>query len=346
MGPCTLLLVDEDERRRGVTARLLAGDDLAVVERSAIHEVFADVLTIAPDLVLLSCGEENAEALAACRELRLLDAFYTTPIIFLGEASDDDAIVAALDAGADDYLTGMTSERELLARIGAQLRRRRAREALKWARAQRASFRALALTDALTGVGNRRHCTHAIEDAIARGLPMAVIMIDLDHFKRVNDTCGHEAGDLVLEEVARAIERTVDGGGVVTRWGGEEFAVILSGQAAHRAVEIAELCRCAVADLRFTGMQGVTASIGVAQRAGAHAAMSGSDIVKMADAALYASKANGRDRVSLAPSRVAAVESPWQDERPSEVRVVLRCVLPKPDDLAGARDESPFVDAG
>ncbi len=312
-GPRTVLVVDEDEDRRSALAELLRGDGFVVAEGSPDRGVFSEILALSPDLVVLGPELAGISWADACRELRLLDSSKMMPIVLVG-GGDEAAMVAGLEAGADDYVADATRIGELRARIHAQLRHRRDREVLKWAREQRSSFRALALTDPLTRVGNRRHGTSVLEDALARGEPLGVLMVDLDHFKHINDTYGHKAGDAVLKQVAQALEENVPPGSVVARWGGEEFAILVRGDAAIDAVEVAEQCREAIAELRSFGPRGpaqVTASIGVAQWSAEEDDASSADLLAQADEALYAAKRNGRDQVCVAP----ATELPWAGER-------------------------------
>ncbi len=130
VGPRALLIVDEDSARRTALAEVLRNDGFVVTERSAIHEVFADVLALSPDLVVLGAEGADESWTDACRDLRLLDPSCMTPIVLVGGGCNETEIVAGLDAGADDYVSDPTRVGEIRARIRAQLRHRRDREAL------------------------------------------------------------------------------------------------------------------------------------------------------------------------------------------------------------------------
>lgn len=154
--------------------------------------------------------------------------------------------------------------------------------------------------DPLTRVLNRRGFSEQAEHTLRSGLPCTVLLLDIDHFKRVNDTYGHDAGDEVLVQVAACLRRTVRSQDLVGRLGGEEFAVLLSATEPHAALQIAERCRAAIAAESIDQIQGatlafplsVTASIGVAEAVGSlEAALSA------ADEAMYEAKRSGRDRV-------------------------------------------------
>jgi diguanylate cyclase (GGDEF)-like protein/PAS domain S-box-containing protein len=160
-----------------------------------------------------------------------------------------------------------------------------------------------ALTDPLTGLHNRRGLEGRSEALHFRpgGAPVTQvwIMVDIDHFKRVNDTYGHEAGDEVLKAVAEALRSTARGADLVARFGGEEFVLVLPDTSAELAVRIAERLRLAIEALS-TDVGGqvirVTASFGVAQRAAQDSQL---EVLERADAALYSSKKDGRNRVTM-----------------------------------------------
>lgn len=169
----------------------------------------------------------------------------------------------------------------------------------------------LAATDMLTGVANRRAFTQALERAIEtaqkQGEPLTVIMLDIDHFKRINDTWGHGGGDLVLKELAIRLQRALRPGDMVGRLGGEEFAVVLPNCPPNPAASVAERLRQAIREAAFLLPQGetvpVSASFGVATLFEVEG-VSTDELLRRADVALYASKSGGRDRVS------------WSDEGP------------------------------
>jgi diguanylate cyclase (GGDEF)-like protein len=176
--------------------------------------------------------------------------------------------------------------------------------------------REAALIDPLTGVANRRGFDAGVAQMLARarrdGSSTALLLLDLDHFKAVNDTWGHQVGDHVLQAVARAVEQQLRRGDVVARLGGEEFAVALAGSGADQAAMLAEAMRRAVAALdirRGEASIGLTVSIGVAAL---RAADSLDALFSRADAALYRAKTAGRNRVEFAsaPRTIAEAETP------------------------------------
>ncbi len=156
----------------------------------------------------------------------------------------------------------------------------------------------LATVDPLTRAFNRRKLADILAGETSRakryGTPLAVILLDIDHFKRVNDTYGHDAGDAVLVEMARLVMGLLRESDRLARWGGEEFLVVVPGVGIEGGMDLAGRLRGAVAGNAFPGVPGVTASFGVAEYRPGEAVES---LVKRADAALYRAKAGGRDRV-------------------------------------------------
>lgn len=158
-------------------------------------------------------------------------------------------------------------------------------------------FAQLALCDSLTGVGNRRRLDRDLAIEATNGdTPVAVIMVDVDHFKRINDDHGHEAGDQVLRDVADVLRAEVRNGDVVYRYGGEEFCVLLADTSTVEAGDVAERVRSAVSRMAHDHGRPLTVSIGVALGKGEHVAQT----MTRADEALFKSKEAGRDRVTLA----------------------------------------------
>jgi diguanylate cyclase (GGDEF)-like protein/PAS domain S-box-containing protein len=161
-----------------------------------------------------------------------------------------------------------------------------------------AELRNLAVTDTLTGVWNRRHGTELLAaDLSARrpGQALSLLMLDIDHFKTINDTFGHQAGDHVLIEIASRLRRSLRGNDMVARWGGEEFVVLLRDCALPDALRVAEDIRAAIAELPFGAMGSLTVSVGVAE------ARAGEDLttwLERADQALYRAKRSGRNEVA------------------------------------------------
>lgn len=167
------------------------------------------------------------------------------------------------------------------------------------------AIRQLSLTDALTGVGNRRHLDEILAAETVRAqrysLPLSLIMLDIDHFKRVNDTWGHQAGDRVLQEVGIQLRRLLRQTDTASRLGGEEFVVLMPSTGLKDATASAERMRLALERHVIDNVPPVTASFGVASLASLVSGESGPAMLTRADSALYAAKHDGRNRVKAAP---------------------------------------------
>jgi len=257
--------------------------------------------TSAPfELIIISLEQEKFDGLRLCSQLRSLEATRQTPILILVEPDDQPRLLRALDMGVNDYLLRPVDRQELLARVNTQVKRWRYTEQLR--SSVKASIE-LAVTDSLTGLYNRRyletHLTSLIDHFINRGKTLAVLAVDVDFFKPINDTYGHDVGDKVLQELAVRIRentRTID---LCCRTGGEEFVLVLPSTNMMAAQVIAERLRRSIASRSFTAgpSQGipVTVSIGVATLNTAEDSLE--RLLKRADSALYEAKREGRNRV-------------------------------------------------
>jgi diguanylate cyclase (GGDEF)-like protein len=279
-----------------------------------------------PDLVLLDVMLEDMDGFAVCRWLKLHDETREIPVIMLTARTAVEDRVEGLHVGADDYLPKPFAEAELGARIFAALRDRAAKEELKKKNAQLEAMlhrvEALAATDPLSGLYNRRRFADVLrrEFAVCKRYKneLACIMVDLDHFKLINDRYGHEAGDLVLKEVAKKLTENLREVDVPARYGGEEFAILLPHTSKEQALVVAERLqdRIRQVELDIDGeVVKVTASFGIAG-VGDVESTDAERLVKFADAALYEAKAAGRDRIITwsddlgVPPSVVSVRTP------------------------------------
>ena len=222
------------------------------------------------DLLIVSLGLENFDALRLCSQVRSLDRTRNVPILAVTEPDNNARMVRGLEIGVNDYLMRPIDKNELLARARSQIRKRRYTERL---RDNVQMSIEMAITDALTGLFNRRymesHLATLIEQAMSRGKPLTALVLDIDYFKSINDTHGHDAGDDVLREFALRIKRSIRGIDLACRYGGEEFVVIMPETDMAVAAMVAERLRRRIAADPFAIQQGartvpVTISIGVA----------------------------------------------------------------------------------
>ncbi len=223
------------------------------------------------------------------------------PVIMLTAEQDSERKAEILDRGASDYVTKPFNDKELLARVRVHLRVKVLQDQLREANLR---LENLAVTDGLTGLFNRRHFDSLLVGELQRSLrykvPVSVVLVDIDHFKQVNDTYGHSTGDQVLRNLSRVVMGGVRTTDFVARFGGEELAVILTQTPLQGAFEVAERLRAMVAAAPHD-YQGKaifkTASFGVASYDGQGAPVSPEELLGRADQALYRAKHEGRNRV-------------------------------------------------
>jgi len=255
------------------------------------------------DLMVVSLGVEGFDGLRLCSQVRSLERTRHIPILALAEADNNTRLARALEIGVNDYLVRPIEKNELLARIRTQIRKKRYTERL---RDNVQLSIEMAITDALTGLFNRRymesHLATLIEQGVNRGKPLTLLILDIDFFKAINDTYGHDAGDDVLREFAMRIRKSIRGIDLACRHGGEEFVVVMPETDLGVATIVAERLRRRIASETFPIQQGsgnveVTISVGIAElRQGETAA----ELLKRADQALYRAKRDGRNRVAPA----------------------------------------------
>jgi two-component system cell cycle response regulator len=233
--------------------------------------------------------------------VRSLERTRNLPILAIAEAEDNARLMRGLEIGINDYLIRPIDKNELLARARTQIRKKRYAERLR--DNVQMSIEA-AITDALTSLNNRRymetHLATLVEQAHARAKPLTVLVLDIDFFKAVNDTHGHEAGDDVLREFATRLKKSIRGIDLACRYGGEEFVVVMPDTDMAVATMVAERLRRRIAADAFAINRGehkvaVTISIGLAALGGAGDVAA--DVLKRADQALYRAKRDGRNRV-------------------------------------------------
>lgn len=252
------------------------------------------------ELVVICFDPDVFDGLRLCSQLRSLDATRQTPVMIVVNPDEQALLMRALDMGVNDYLMRPLNRQELVARANTQVRRWRFTEQL------RASVKAsieMAITDALTGLYNRRyletHLNHMIEHYVNRGKVLSVLAVDVDFFKAINDTHGHDAGDKVLQELAERLREHTRSIDLCCRTGGEEFIVALPNTDQATAEKIAERLRRSVASKSFNigspNFVPVTVSVGLSTLFGLDDNLE--KLLKRADSALYRAKREGRNRV-------------------------------------------------
>ncbi len=260
----------------------------------------------APQLAILDWMMPNLDGPDVCRKVRGYPEIPYVYILLLTGRNLERDLVEGLGAGADDYLTKPFSAQELKVRLFSG---KRILDFQAQLIAAREELRLLAIRDPLTGLFNRRYMEESLERELHRAarnnLPLGAVMIDLDYFKRFNDTWGHEAGDAVLREVGGLLKNSSRGEDIACRYGGEEFTLILTSVASEATRLRAERLRQEASglDVRHDGrsLGGITISAGVA--AFPEHGFTAAEILRAADEALYQAKARGRDRVVVSVSQ-------------------------------------------
>jgi len=317
VGPAHILIVDDDEFAAARISETLAPMVKSLARASSCAQAQM-LLTADTELVIASLSIPGKDALRLVTHCRAHEAFRQLPILLISEERDLSLPAKGLDLGANDYLIRPIDRNELLARTGTQIRRKRLQDRLQ--ESYRRSL-ALALTDELTGLYNRRYLFAHLDELMERvhrdGIGVAVLLFDIDHFKQVNDTRGHAAGDDVLRELAARTVNSVRSVDLVARLGGEEFVVVMPETDILIASAVAERLRAAVAREPFTlgdgTKQAVTISIGVA--ATTERDDNRDEMLKRADDALYAAKSRGRNCVIVRSAKMplTAAASPLND---------------------------------
>jgi two-component system, cell cycle response regulator len=308
-----LLLIDDSEAQSSQIATTLQRLGYSVERAKGGVEGLTLARTNRPDLVLLDVVMADMDGFAVCRWLKMNPETKDIPIIMLTVRTAVADRVEGLNIGADDYLPKPFEDQELEARIFAALRVKAAHSELRERNVELESMlhhvEALAITDPLTGLFNRRRFSDVLrrEFAVTKRYKntLTCVMLDLDHFKLINDQHGHDAGDLVLKEVAQRLSGTLREVDVPARMGGEEFAILLPHTSKTDAQIVAERVRALVHDIEFEFAKStvrVTASLGVAGNVDAERP---EDMVKAADLALYEAKRQGRDRVIVYEERLS-----------------------------------------
>jgi two-component system cell cycle response regulator len=295
-----ILIVDDRSAAIERLSGMLSGEH-AVESESDPGEALFHAAEGNFDLIIVSLALENHDALRLCSQLRSLERTRSVPILALCDGEETTRMIRGLEIGVNDYLMRPIDRNELAARVRTQVRKKRYTERLRDNVQQSIE---MAITDGLTGLHNRRymesHLATLVEQATARGKPLTALVLDIDYFKAINDSHGHDAGDDVLREFATRMRKSIRGIDLACRFGGEEFVIIMPETDMAVATIVAERLRRRVASEAFPIHQGarsidVTISIGIATLDAADD--TAASILKRADQALYRAKRDGRNRV-------------------------------------------------
>jgi diguanylate cyclase (GGDEF)-like protein len=301
------ILVVEDSRTQAEwLSQVLKREGYEIALAADGREAIRRVRTDPPDLVLLDMILPDMDGLEVLRVIKAKSDEHFIPVILLSVKSDLESRVAGLRIGADDFLAKPFADAEIQARAAAMLRIKSLQDQLRAAKAQ---LERLSITDGLTGLYNHRHFEERLAEEFRRsqryGDPVSLMMLDLDHFKEVNDRFGHPFGDRVLRDTAELIRTSIRDPDICARYGGEEFAIILPKTHLQGAQTVAERMfkslrgkRYAVEGAGESSSLAVTASVGIAVFP-SRDVTSPELLVKLADEALYRAKRGGRNAICL-----------------------------------------------
>jgi two-component system, cell cycle response regulator len=301
------LVVDDWDLGAQAAQDALAREGVLPGRAASEAEAMGLTAAIPFDLIVLSLSMANDDPLRLASRLRAADATHDVPLLLIAEPEQRDRILRGFDLGANDWIVRPVDENELRVRARNQIRRKFYQDRL---RSDLGQALEMALTDPLTGFYNQRYLMRHLRGLMASGQTntVSVLMLDVDHFKQVNDQFGHAAGDKALKAIADMLRGNTRVFDSIARYGGEEFVVVMPGASTMDALDAAERLRCSVADMAFFPTPGVrhqlTVSIGIAFSN--RADMTAEQILQLADAAMYRAKHAGRNRVEQAGSEGAA----------------------------------------
>lgn len=312
MAKAKVLLVEDDPIQAEATRELLISSGYEVILAGDGVTAIKLVKTKAPDIILLDLILPGLDGHEVCRWLKLEETTKGIPVIMLTVKKELADKISGLQVGADDFLPKPYNDLELNARIYASLRTKALQDELRTKNKQLEELlykvEYLAITDALTGLYNRRRFHDILLKEFERSkryaTPVSLLMIDIDHFKKVNDRYGHLAGDDVLRNVAQIIQKIIRDIDTAARYGGEEYIVILPNTEKNDALKVAERMRTTIENNRFAEIDNstITISIGIAGMPD-NQIDTEDKLIRAADLALYRSKQNGRNRSQISDGK-------------------------------------------
>lgn len=294
-----ILLIDDDiVQLKNITERM--SKEYVIQGTTTPEEALPMAIRDNYDLIIVSTQLTDIDGLRLASQFKSQEETRNIPVLMLVDEDDTRAMLKGFELGVNDYIVMPIDYNEISARIKTQIRRKKYQDALKSNYQQTIS---LAITDGLTGLYNRHylnaHLDNMVRQSINNNKPLSLMIMDMDHFKQVNDTYGHDTGDAVLKQLAEIIIKTVRSADLAARFGGEEFVVLMPETDKNQAKDAAERIRKIVENTEFKLSTGQTfkktISIGVAFLD--EMGDSGQGLLKRADEALYKAKNGGRNKV-------------------------------------------------
>lgn len=288
-----ILVVDDNKLNIRILTDILKQEGYDVYPLSDGTLVMKEVLSIHPDAILLDIIMPKIDGLDVCKALKTTDETRSIPVIMVTSITDGAVLRKAFDIGAFDYIKKPFDQIEIIARLNSALR----------FYDQQKQLEVLAMRDGLTDLYNHRMIMELLENECSKamhlGHPIAFMMFDIDNFKRINDTYGHNAGDFILHDTAKVLKSTSDATDLIGRYGGEEFCIILADQPLESVLSLSEKLRHSIEIHNFVVDDAtihITTSIGISYREPSPE-FTQNDYVIAADQNLYKAKKNGRNRV-------------------------------------------------
>jgi two-component system cell cycle response regulator len=320
VGPARILMLEDNRLAATRIAETLAPMTSELIHVTSCKEALQR-LDSSIELVIAGMTVSDGDPLRLVSQSRASELTRQVPILLVADESELPRLAKGLDLGANDYIIRPIDRNELTARARTQIRRKRLHDRLRENYHRSLS---LALTDPLTGLYNRRYVSAHLDGLLARadegGKGPALLLFDIDHFKRINDTWGHPVGDEVLCEIAKRTLHHVRSFDLVARYGGEEFVVLMPETNLPLAQVVAERLRLSIAEAKFDA-SGVPEGIPVTISIGIATTLEKGDspigLMRRADEALYFAKNNGRNRIAT-----------WPLEEESEPPRILRMAIP------------------
>jgi two-component system cell cycle response regulator len=341
------LVVDDWDLGAQSIENALSRDGIIPSRARSEAEVLATTASTSFDLIVVSLSLVDEDPLKLVASMRAADSTHDVPLLLVADPEERDRILRGFALGANDWLMLPVDDNELRARARNQIRRKFYQDRL---RSDLGTALELALTDPLTGLYNRRYLRRHLSGLMegSQGRELAVLMLDVDHFKSVNDQYGHATGDRALRLIAETLRVNTRVFDSLSRYGGEEFVVVMPGSGPDDAAAAGERLRAAVEAAAFDTQPGtrepLTVSVGIACTFGRP--VTPDVLLQAADLALYGAKRGGRNRVEMAPGHElyrpvpteptaghrTAIDSAPLDRMPRDAPPVdPRCADPTPD---------------
>lgn len=290
-----VLVVDDQPNNLKVLLTFLEQQNFQVRVAQNGERALQAVAKSQPDIILLDVMMPGMDGFETCRQFKENKETAPIPVIFMTALDSVEDKITGFEVGGVDYITKPFQQVEVLARLNTHITMRR----------QQLALERMATHDQLTGLYNRHHFINTFEQEMSRcrryNNELALMMLDIDYFKKVNDSCGHNFGDYVLQQFAGRLLSTVRKTDSVFRFGGEEFVILLPETDPNCCYSVAEKIRKACAKEPFSAdsnLKTVTVSIGIAAYHG-QPLQKNSDLITFADKALYQAKENGRNQVAI-----------------------------------------------